>query len=155
MKYILCSFSSFLPFFLFFLVFPLLAVFLLNVFFLPSKGSAFLGMAIVRWCLHTRPIKHTQRLMWFAVSGSVQIYIADIRSCRPRGLRHELFSPAQTLGSWVRIPLEAWMYVCIYSVCPVLCEARGLATGWSPSKDSYRLCIDKKLKKRPRFNQGL
>jgi hypothetical protein len=25
----------------------------------------------------------------------------------PRGLRHELSSPAQTLGSWIRIPLEA------------------------------------------------
>jgi hypothetical protein len=27
----------------------------------------------------------------------------------PRGLSHELSSPTQTLGSWVRIPLEAWM----------------------------------------------
>jgi hypothetical protein len=26
-------------------------------------------------------------------------------------LRHELYSPAQTLGSRVRIPLEAWMFV--------------------------------------------
>jgi hypothetical protein len=26
------------------------------------------------------------------------------RSQWPRGLRHELFSPAPTLGSWVRIP---------------------------------------------------
>jgi hypothetical protein len=31
-------------------------------------------------------------------------------------LRHELPSTAQTLGSWVRIPLEAWMSVCVYSV---------------------------------------
>jgi hypothetical protein len=40
-----------------------------------------------------------------------------------RGLRHELSSLAQTLGSWVRIPLKAWMSVCAfilflcYSVC--------------------------------------
>jgi hypothetical protein len=28
-----------------------------------------------------------------------------------RGLRHELPSPAETLGPWVRISLEAWMAV--------------------------------------------
>jgi hypothetical protein len=44
-----------------------------------------------------------------------------LRSQRPRGLRHELSSPAQTLGSWVRIPLEAWMYVYIYSVFVLSC----------------------------------
>jgi hypothetical protein len=32
-----------------------------------------------------------------------------------RGLRHELSSPPRTLGSWVRIPFEAWMSVCVYS----------------------------------------
>jgi hypothetical protein len=34
----------------------------------------------------------------------------------PRGLRHEMSSPARTLGSWIRIPLKAWMFVCFYSV---------------------------------------
>jgi hypothetical protein len=29
------------------------------------------------------------------------------RAQRPRGLRHESISPTRTLGSWVRIPLEA------------------------------------------------
>jgi hypothetical protein len=38
------------------------------------------------------------------------------RSQWPRGIRHELSSPVQTLGSWVQIPLEAWMPVCVYSV---------------------------------------
>jgi hypothetical protein len=33
------------------------------------------------------------------------------------------------LGSWVRIPLSAWM-----SVCVVLCVGSGLAAGWSPLK---------------------
>jgi hypothetical protein len=28
-----------------------------------------------------------------------------------RGLRHELFSLARMLGSWIRIPLKAWMSV--------------------------------------------
>jgi hypothetical protein len=52
-------------------------------------------------------------------------------SCRsqwPRGLRHELSSPARTLGSWVRIQLKARTFVCDYSVCIRI----GLETGWSP-----------------------
>jgi hypothetical protein len=43
------------------------------------------------------------------------------RSQRPCGLRHELSSLAQTLGSCVRIPLEAWMSVCVYSVFVLFC----------------------------------
>jgi hypothetical protein len=44
---------------------------------------------------------------------------------------HETFSPARTLESWVRIPLEAWMFVCVYSVFVLFCIGSGLATGWS------------------------
>jgi hypothetical protein len=45
-------------------------------------------------------------------------YIYDCRSQRPRGVRHELSSPSQSLGSWVRIPLEAWMSVlCAFILC--------------------------------------
>jgi hypothetical protein len=47
-----------------------------------------------------------------------------------RGLRHEPSSPARTLRSWVRIPFEAGMSLCVYSVCVVLCGSSGLATGW-------------------------
>jgi hypothetical protein len=43
--------------------------------------------------------------------------------------KHELSPLARTLGSWVRIPLEAWMSVCVYSVCVVLRVGSGLATG--------------------------
>jgi hypothetical protein len=39
----------------------------------------------------------------------------------PRGPRHELSSPAKTLGSWVRIPLEAWVSLCVYSVLVLSC----------------------------------
>jgi hypothetical protein len=44
------------------------------------------------------------------------------RSQWPRGLGHESSSLARTLGSWVRIPLKAWMSVCgfiLYLCCPV------------------------------------
>jgi hypothetical protein len=40
---------------------------------------------------------------------------------RPRGLRHEPSPPALTLGSWVRIPFEAWISMCIYSVFVLFC----------------------------------
>jgi hypothetical protein len=60
----------------------------------------------------------------------------------PRGLRHELSSPAQTLGSWVRIPLEAWMPVCFYCVFVVSCmQVAALHQADPPSEESYRLCI--------------
>jgi hypothetical protein len=36
-------------------------------------------------------------------------------------LRYELSSPARTLGSWVRISLEACMSVCVYSVFVLFC----------------------------------
>jgi hypothetical protein len=43
------------------------------------------------------------------------------RSQWPLGLRHELSSPARTLGSWVWIQLDAWMSVCVYSVFLLFC----------------------------------
>jgi hypothetical protein len=39
----------------------------------------------------------------------------------PRSLRHELSSLSRTLGSWFRIPLNAWMSVCVYSVFVLFC----------------------------------
>jgi hypothetical protein len=43
------------------------------------------------------------------------------RSQWPRGLRHELSSPEQTLGSWAQIPLEPCMSVWVYSVFVMSC----------------------------------
>jgi hypothetical protein len=63
------------------------------------------------------------------------------RSRWRRGLRHELSSLTRTLGSWVRIPFKAWMSVSVYSVFVLFCVDSGLATSWSPFKESYRLCI--------------
>jgi hypothetical protein len=63
------------------------------------------------------------------------------RSCRtqwPRGLWHELSSHARTLGSWVRIPLEAWTSVCVYSVFVL---GSGLATGWSLVQSCPTECL--------------
>jgi hypothetical protein len=71
-----------------------------------------------------------------------------------RGLRHELSSPAQTLGSWVRFPLEAWMFVYVYTM--FVLAVCGLATGWSPVQGvlltKYSI---KKLKRRPKPNKGM
>jgi hypothetical protein len=39
----------------------------------------------------------------------------------PRLLRHEPSSSARTLGSWVRILLQTWMPVSLYSVCVCVC----------------------------------
>jgi hypothetical protein len=55
------------------------------------------------------------------------IFFSD-HSGRPV-LRHELSSPARTLGSWVRIPHEAWRSVRVSSVFVLSCVGRGLATG--------------------------
>jgi hypothetical protein len=50
----------------------------------------------------------------------------------PRGLRHDMFSFARTLGSWVRIPVEVWVFVYVYSVFESSCVCSGLGTGCSP-----------------------
>jgi hypothetical protein len=62
-----------------------------------------------------------------------------------RGLRHELSSFARTLRSWVRIQLKAWMSVCDYSVCAVLCVGSSLAMGWSPVQQKDCRAIDRLL----------
>jgi hypothetical protein len=55
-----------------------------------------------------------------------------------RGLTHEPSSPAWTLGSWVRIPLDVWTSVCVYSVFVLFASLR---VADPLSKESYRLCI--------------
>jgi hypothetical protein len=49
----------------------------------------------------------------------------------------------RTMGSWVRIPLEACMSVCVYSVFVLFCVyVAALQRADPPSKESYWLCID-------------
>jgi hypothetical protein len=63
------------------------------------------------------------------------------RSQWARGLRHELSSLAQTLGSWLRFPLKSWMSMCVYSVFVLFCvQVAALRRAHSASKESYRLC---------------
>jgi hypothetical protein len=41
-------------------------------------------------------------------------------------------SPVRMLGSSVRIPLKAWIPLCVYSVFVFSCVGSGLALGWFP-----------------------
>jgi hypothetical protein len=50
--------------------------------------------------------------------------------------------PVQTLRSWVRMPLETWISVCIFSVFVLSCVyVAALRLADPPSKESYRLRI--------------
>jgi hypothetical protein len=74
----------------------------------------------------------------FNVSGIYNCINYTLRSQWPRGLRNELSSPAQTLGSWDRFPLEAWRPVCIYSVFVLSCvQVAALRRADIPSEESY------------------
>jgi hypothetical protein len=56
------------------------------------------------------------------------------RSQWPRGLRHELSSPAPTLGSWVRIPLRHGC-LCVFCVRIIWVET----TNKKPNMNSLKL----------------
>jgi hypothetical protein len=63
-------------------------------------------------------------------------YISNCRSQGPRGLRRRS-SAARLLRLWVRIPPEAWMFVCCE--CCVL-SGRGLCNGLiTRPEESYRM----------------
>jgi hypothetical protein len=49
--------------------------------------------------------------------GFMKYAIETTDHCGRAVLRHELSSLARTLGSWIRIPLEAWMSVFILCLC--------------------------------------
>jgi hypothetical protein len=85
-----------------------------------------------------------QRVTVTAASASPKqrdVQYCDCRSQWPHRLRHELSLPSQSPGSWVRIPLEVWMSVCVYSVFLLSCmQVAALRRADPPSKESYRLC---------------
>jgi hypothetical protein len=57
------------------------------------------------------------------------LFLRSADHSKSRGLIHELSSLVRTLVSWIRFPLEAKMYVYVYSVCVVLCVGSCLARG--------------------------
>jgi hypothetical protein len=78
---------------------------------------------------------HNFNLSILTFSVILSIMTVQCWSQWPRGLTLELFSPARTLGSWVRIPPKAWTFgVCMRLFCVrvVLCVGSGLAMDWSP-----------------------
>jgi hypothetical protein len=89
---------------------------------------------------------HTTNFVWMtkAVMFTYDFISLPLLACRSRssrGLRHELSSLARTLGSWVRIPLKAWMSVCVYSVFVLsFVQVVAFRRANHSSKESYRLC---------------
>jgi hypothetical protein len=72
------------------------------------------------------------------VSGHPNFALPSYFNCQsqwPRGLRHGLSSLVRTLGSWFRMPLKAWMTVCVYTVFVLSCVGSGFATCWSPVQE--------------------
>jgi hypothetical protein len=63
------------------------------------------------------------------------------RSQRPRVLRHEMSLPVLTLGSWVSIPLEAWMSVRVSSAFVLSCVGSGLVTGLITCPSNTANCL--------------
>jgi hypothetical protein len=122
------------------------------------------------WHLFKHPIKQNFPVRSLLCCGELQtnkitdhqviiilVYVmVSSRSQWPRGRRDDMSSPARTLGSWVRIPLKARTFVCVYSVFVLSCTGSGLTTGWIPHPrvlpTMYRI---KKLKKRPMPKKGL
>jgi hypothetical protein len=107
-----------------------------------------LHLFIYKWLTMTAGPKHVDWESFNKLVGVlIHVLINYLLNCNllirrsqwPRGLRHEMSSPAPTLGSWVRIPLRAWMFACLYSVFVLSCVGSGLATGWSPVQGLLRL----------------
>jgi hypothetical protein len=121
---------------------------LMQLFRLCHKYNNLLGRCISR--------NYAQKL----ITGSKLCMVLAVmhRSQWSRGLRHEMSSPAWTLGSWVRIPLEAWMFVCVYSVFLLSCVVAALRRADHWSKESYQLSISVRLRnlieRRPRPDMG-
>jgi hypothetical protein len=63
----------------------------------------------------------------------------------------ELSSFARMLGSWLRIPLEAWMSVCVYSMFMLCVWVAALRLAHHSYKESYQLCkVDYKTEEEAR-----
>jgi hypothetical protein len=59
----------------------------------------------------------------------------------PRGLRHEMSSPVQTLGSQFPIPIEAWISIRVSPALVLSCVGKGFATGLITGPRSPTDCL--------------
>jgi hypothetical protein len=107
-------------------------------------------MGAIRNATEFRPSKVLDVAIWkVQKEDDIEIVFRKIvckdykcRSQWPRRLSHELSSLSRTLGSWVPIPLETWMSMCVYSVFVLSCvQVAALRPADPPSKESYRLRI--------------
>jgi hypothetical protein len=72
---------------------------------------------VLPWARETEFHTHTKQ--------QIKLYLTIFYPCRsqwPSSLRQVLSSAARTLGLQVRILLGAWMYVCVFLCCVVLCR---------------------------------
>jgi hypothetical protein len=78
---------------------------------------------------YTQNLGHSERnekyvQKWIVKSKNCEFVVLDSLAVGHSGRavrRHEMPFAAETLGSWVRIPLEAWVFVCSFLCfcCPV------------------------------------
>jgi hypothetical protein len=81
----------------------------------------------------------------------VQRYLLQL----PRCVRHQLSSSSQTVELWVRIPLEIYRDVCVFSrVCVVLYVCRGLKYGSSLVQTLQVYIWLRNWRSRPSPNKG-
>jgi hypothetical protein len=66
----------------------------------------------------TPPPRIRESCLWYTIFRCVCTYVPITVAARSK---HELSSPSQTLGSWVRIPHEEWTFVWVYFVFMVFC----------------------------------
>jgi hypothetical protein len=81
-------------------------------------------------------------------SFNIIVYFSLLITVTERSKALTVFSRSNT-GSWVRAP-QAWMSVCFFCVCVVLCVGRRLATD-TILPTVYRI---RKLKKQPIPTEG-
>jgi hypothetical protein len=98
---------------------------------------------VLQWILYGRyESRVLEILLWekkFVAENSFElketmlfITIYTNQSYSPGSCRNEIFSGPQTVGSWIRITLEARMPFCVISVHSLPFVGSGLATGLFP-----------------------
>jgi hypothetical protein len=77
----------------------------------------------------------------FHLNASLQYFRHKTAEHSGRAVRHELFSFARTLRSLVRIPLRAWIFVCVYSVFVLSCVGSAALRRAVPHSRSSTDCL--------------